>query len=113
MSYIPEIALSQEFPRDHLVKHFDSSGRIVKIEFLLSRKDCKIEYLPEGTGGHREPRKVYWSDGHEFLTWKEDDGFKFDHVCVPFTCEMPRSVCCWECDSCSYRDRRTFFNSYE
>jgi hypothetical protein len=25
---------------------------------------------------------------------------------------MPRSVCCGECDTCSYRDHRVYFPSY-
>ena len=114
MIYTPEIASTQEFPQDHLVKHFDAQGRIVKIEFRQSGKWCEIEYLPDGTDGHSEPRKVHWSDGHVFLTWKEADGYKFEHIGIPFTCDIPRSACCGECDRCSYRDdSRTFFPSYD
>ena len=113
MMYTPQIATSQEFPQDNLVKHFDAEGRIVRIDFVISGKYVLIEYLPEGTDGHSRPRKVWWSDGHVYLSWKEDDRFRHEHIVRPFTCEMPRSVCCGECDNCSYRGHRVFFKSYE
>lgn len=110
--YEPQIATSQEFPRDNLVKHFDAEGRIVRIDFGLSGKYVLIEYLPEGTDGHSQPHKMWWSDGHVYLSWKEGDQFRYEHIVRRFTCEMPRSVCCGECDTCSYRDRKVYFPSY-
>lgn len=85
--YSPEIASSREFPQDNLVKHYDSAGRIVRIDFVSSGKYALVEYLPEDTDGRHEPRKVLWSDGHVFLTWKEGDSFRFEHVARPF-CAM-------------------------
>ena len=108
MYYRPQIASSQEFPQDSLVKHFDSEGRIVRIDFKSSGKYVLIEYLPEEEG-RKNLRRVWWSDGHVFLSW--DGGF--EHTARPFTCDIPRISCCGECDRCSYRDdHRTFFKSY-
>lgn len=108
----PDIVSTKEFPKEGLVKHFDDEGRLVKIEFLLSGKYCLIGYLPDGFEGHQSVRRIWWSDGHIFLTWKEDGECRYEHIQRPFTCEIPRVACCGECDRCSYTDHRTFYPAY-
>lgn len=63
---------------DHISRTFDDLGRLSRLDFLLSGKSATVEYLDnpvvEAAVACTDPRRITWSDGYVYVTWKDRDG---------------------------------------
>lgn len=78
-----EIARTENIESEGLVKHYDSQGRLVKIEFTRSGNSCTIQYssVPAPVSAFFSPfRLVTWSNGYRYFVYKKGDTTQFTEV---------------------------------
>ena len=81
-----EIARTENIENEGLVKHYDSQGRLVKIEFTRSGNNCTIQYssVPAPVSAFSSPyRLVTWSNGYCYCVYKKGDTTEF--IAMPET----------------------------
>ena len=76
-----EISRTENIETEGLVKHYDSQGRLVKIEFTRSGNSCTIQYptVPASPVSKflSQTRLVTWSNGYRYLVYKKGDTTAF------------------------------------